>query len=73
MADQPFWADRVHQLGAGPAPVPFADVTPERLAAAIRAALDEPRHRHRATELARLINGEDGAGAVLTRIELTCA
>jgi UDP:flavonoid glycosyltransferase YjiC (YdhE family) len=69
MADQPFWADRVHQLGTGPAPVPFADLTPERLAAAIRAALDEPRYRHRATELAGLINGEDGAGAVLTRIE----
>jgi sterol 3beta-glucosyltransferase len=69
MADQPFWADRVHQLGAGPAPVPFADLTPERLAAAIRAALDEPGHRLRAAELARLINGDDGAGAVLTRIE----
>jgi sterol 3beta-glucosyltransferase len=68
LADQPFWADRVHRLGAGPAPVPFADLAPERLAAAIRAALDEPRHRRRAGELARLINGEDGAGAVLTRI-----
>jgi sterol 3beta-glucosyltransferase len=68
-ADQPFWADRTHRLRAGPAPIPVADLTPERLAAAIRAALDEPQYRHRATELARQINGEDGAGAVLTRIE----
>ena len=69
LADQPFWADRVHDLGAGPAPVPFADLTADRLAAAIRAALDEPRHRDRAAELARLVNGEDGGGAVARRIE----
>ncbi len=69
LADQPFWADRVHHLGAGPAPVPFADLTPERLATAIRAALEEPGHRQRAAELARVVNSEDGAGAVLTRIE----
>jgi UDP:flavonoid glycosyltransferase YjiC (YdhE family) len=69
MADQPFWADRVHHLGAGPAPVPFSDLDPHRLAAAIRAALDEPRHRARAKELARLVNDEDGAGAVVRRIE----
>jgi sterol 3beta-glucosyltransferase len=68
MADQPFWADRVHQLGAGPAPVPFADLTPERLATTLREALDQPRYRHRATELAQLINSEDGAGTILTRI-----
>ncbi|MDQ3901833.1 MAG: hypothetical protein M3319_15790 [Actinomycetota bacterium] len=68
IADQPFWANRVHRLGAGPTPVPFAELTAERLAAAIRAALDQPRHRQRATGLARLINGEDGADAVLTRI-----
>jgi sterol 3beta-glucosyltransferase len=69
MADQPFWAERVHHLGAGPAPVPFADLTPRRLAAAIRAALDEPRQRDRAKELARFVNSEDGAGAVARRIE----
>jgi sterol 3beta-glucosyltransferase len=69
IADQPFWADRIHRLGVGPAPIPFQDLTPGRLAAAIRAALDEPRHRHRATELARMVNAEDGAAAVLTRIE----
>ena len=68
MADQPFWADRVHHLGAGPAPVPFADLTPERLATTIREALDQPRYRDRATELAHLINSEDGADAVQTRI-----
>jgi sterol 3beta-glucosyltransferase len=67
-ADQPFWADRIHHLGAGPAPVPFADLTPERLAATIREALDQPRFRDRATQLAQQINSEDGAEATLTRI-----
>jgi sterol 3beta-glucosyltransferase len=69
LADQPFWGDRVHQLGAGPDPVPFADLSPERLATAIRAAVDDPRYRRRATELAGLLDQDDGAGAVLTRLE----
>ena len=45
IADQPFWAERVHHLGAGPAPIPLADLSPHRLTAAIRAALNEPQHR----------------------------
>jgi sterol 3beta-glucosyltransferase len=69
LADQPFWADRVHRLGAGPAPIPFADLTAQRLAAAIREALEVPRHRARAQELSRLVNAEDGAGAVARRVE----
>jgi hypothetical protein len=35
-ADQPGWARVVHELGAGPAPVPFPALTAERLAAAGR-------------------------------------
>jgi UDP:flavonoid glycosyltransferase YjiC (YdhE family) len=37
--------------------------------ASIRAALDEPQYRPRAKELARVVNAEDGAGAVARRIE----
>jgi sterol 3beta-glucosyltransferase len=69
MTDQPFWAERIHKLGAGPQPIPFEDLTPSRLAVAIRQALDDPRHRDRATELARLVNEDDGAGAVARRID----
>jgi sterol 3beta-glucosyltransferase len=69
MADQPFWAERIHQLDLGPAPIPFAELTPQRLAAAMRAAVDYPRHRQRAKELARDLSAEDGAGAVADRIE----
>jgi UDP:flavonoid glycosyltransferase YjiC (YdhE family) len=69
LADQPFWAKRIHELGAGPAPIPFAELTEDRLAAAIRAAVDDPRHRLRATELAGRLEREDGAAAVLARVE----
>ena len=62
------WADRIRHLGMGPLPVPFADLSAQRLAAAIREALDEP-YRNRARELARLVNAEDGAETVARRIE----
>ncbi|MFE4514657.1 glycosyltransferase, partial [Kitasatospora sp. NPDC056783] len=51
MADQPFWAARLHGLGVAPRPVPFEELTAERLAAAITAALTEPLRR-RAAEVA---------------------
>ncbi len=69
MVDQPFWSERIHNLGVGPQPIPFEDLTPTRLAGAIRQALDDPRHRDRATELARLVSEDDGAGAVARRID----
>ncbi|MEU8971489.1 glycosyltransferase [Streptomyces monashensis] len=67
MADQPFWAARLHRLGVAPRPLPFPDLTAETLAAAITAAAAEPLRR-RATAIARLMSTEDGAGTVLTRI-----
>ncbi|MFF2614248.1 glycosyltransferase [Kitasatospora sp. NPDC058046] len=67
MADQPFWAARLHRLGVAPQPVPFADLTAERLAAAITAALAEPVRR-RTAAVAGLMAGEDGAGAVLAHV-----
>ena len=39
IADQPSWARRVVELGAGPTPIPFGRLTPERLAEAIRQAI----------------------------------
>jgi UDP:flavonoid glycosyltransferase YjiC (YdhE family) len=69
MADQPFWADRLHQLGVAPRPLPFEDLTAEALGAAITACVTEPAHRRRAAELARRIAAEDGAAAVLAHID----
>ena len=69
MADQPFWASRLHQLGVGPRPLPFQDLTAEALGAAIKACVSEPAYRRRAAALARRIAAEDGAATVLAHID----
>ncbi|MFI6514346.1 glycosyltransferase [Spirillospora sp. NPDC050679] len=60
--DQPYWGERVHALGAGPAPLPFKSLTVPRLAARIRAATGDTRHTERAAALGRRIAAEDGVG-----------
>lgn len=70
MADQPFWAARLHRLAVAPRPLPFQELTAESLAAAITACTADPAYRQRAAELARRIGAEDGAAAVLRRCRL---
>jgi len=69
--DQPFWAQRVQEYGAGPAPVPQKRLTAERLACALCEATKSPEiHRH-AAQLGAKIRSEDGvtnAVAFLERI-----
>ncbi|WP_406206468.1 glycosyltransferase [Kitasatospora sp. NBC_01560] len=67
--DAPFWADRLTRLGTAPGPVPFAALTPGRLATAIRQAVDTPHHRTRARAVAATLAAEDGTAAVLTAID----
>jgi sterol 3beta-glucosyltransferase len=69
LADQPFWAHRLHGLGVAPEPVYFGKLTAETLGGALRECLAEPGYRERAVSLARRIAEEDGAAAVLARIE----
>ncbi|WP_413103415.1 glycosyltransferase [Streptomyces sp. Inha503] len=68
MADQPFWAARLHRLGVAPRPLPLEELTAESLGAAITTCLTEPAPVRRATELAEAIATEDGAAAVLAHI-----
>ncbi|MFE5097914.1 glycosyltransferase [Streptomyces sp. NPDC056638] len=68
MADQPFWASRLYELGVARRPVPFQDLTAEALGDAITACLSEPTHRRRAAELARGIAAEDGTASLLAHI-----
>ena len=49
--DQHLWARRVHALGVGPAPIPRAKLTVERLAQAIAQAIGDAQMRERAAEL----------------------
>ncbi|MEU3353963.1 glycosyltransferase [Streptomyces sp. NPDC037389] len=64
LTDQPWWAERLTRLGVSPGVLPFARLTADRLAAALRRATGEPRFARRATELAARLGLEDGAGAV---------
>ncbi|MEE1788301.1 glycosyltransferase [Streptomyces sp. SP17BM10] len=64
MADQPFWAARLAAIGAAPSPIPYADLTAERLAGAIRRAVDDRGHRARAGAAAGLMARECGAARV---------
>jgi hypothetical protein len=57
--DQPFWGAMVARAGAGPTPVPFKQLTAEKLAASILEAL-KPETLERAKELGELIREERG-------------
>ncbi len=64
--DQPFWGQRVADLGVGTAPIPRKQLTVERLAQAIDRAVPDPAIRQRATELGAKIRAEDGVGNVVS-------
>jgi sterol 3beta-glucosyltransferase len=59
-ADQPFWAERVRLLRAGPEPIPQRKLTADRLATAIDQALHDTPMRDRCRELGRKLDAEDG-------------
>jgi UDP:flavonoid glycosyltransferase YjiC (YdhE family) len=62
--DQPFWGSIVAKADAGPAPVPYKELTVDKLVAAIRFAL-EPQVRNRARDLAAKICAENGVEAAV--------
>jgi UDP:flavonoid glycosyltransferase YjiC (YdhE family) len=66
LADQPFWAGRLHALEVAPAPIPLAHLTAGRLARAIRQAVHNPRHRARAQAMAGRLATEDATTPILT-------
>lgn len=62
--DQPFWGERVHARGLGPAPIPVDEFSLDKLVDAIRFMLD-PKVKEHAVELAKAMENEDGVtGAV---------
>ncbi|MFN8387938.1 MAG: hypothetical protein U0X92_16200 [Anaerolineales bacterium] len=68
MTDQPFWARRVHAVGASPKPILVKHLTVERLTQAIiEAGSDKVRQRARA--LGQTINNEDGVMQAVELIE----
>ena len=62
--DQPFWGERVHARGVGPAPIPVDEFGLEKLVDAIYFMLDT-EVKDRASKLAEAMKDEDGVtGAV---------
>lgn len=66
--DQPFWARRLHQIGAGTEPLPRSRLTPRRLAERIASAVSDPQLRTNAANLAASLSAEDGAGATVAAL-----
>lgn len=58
--DQPFWGQRVADLGVGPRPIPRKRLSIERLATAIMAATTDIEMQRRAAMLGERIQAEDG-------------
>ncbi|MFD4395838.1 glycosyltransferase [Kitasatospora sp. NPDC058478] len=70
--DQPFVAAQVAAAGAG-LRVPFARVTPEALAQALRAVLDTADYRHNAVRVGEALRSGGGAAAAADRLEALSA
>jgi UDP:flavonoid glycosyltransferase YjiC (YdhE family) len=58
--DQPFWGQRVADLGAGSKPIARKQLTVERLAHAIQEVVTNEEMRHRAEKLGKQIQNENG-------------
>ncbi|MFD9793162.1 glycosyltransferase [Streptomyces sp. NPDC059070] len=67
--DAGFWAARLTALGVSPGAVPLRALRADRLAGALRAAVERPGFGQRARALAARIGAEDGAAAVLAAVE----
>jgi sterol 3beta-glucosyltransferase len=67
--DQPFWAQRVYELGVGPKPIPRQRLTVDRLAESIRWAVSDMGMRKSAASLGERIRAENGIARAVTIIE----
>ncbi len=67
--DQRLWARRVAELGVGPPPIPRAELTADRLAAAVMSACADGDMRRRAAGLGARIAAEDGAARAADLLE----
>jgi UDP:flavonoid glycosyltransferase YjiC (YdhE family) len=68
-ADQPFWAGRLAALGAATEPIPFRELTVERLADALGRATRDHAHVRVTADAARRMAAEDAAGRAVAVVE----
>lgn len=68
-ADQFFWGWRVEQLGVGSEAIRREDLSPTRLARALRQAIEDSSMRERAAVLGTKLRAEDGVGHAVRALE----
>jgi sterol 3beta-glucosyltransferase len=68
-ADQPFWGQQAYALGVGPAPIPYKEVTTDKLVAAIRKVIADPVMRKTAKAVGEKILAEDGVDRAVGLIQ----
>ena len=66
--DQPFWASRLYQIGAGTKPLPRNQLNAVDLAERITGAVQDSKLRSRAVDLGTWISSEDSAGWTVSAI-----
>lgn len=68
-ADQPAWGKRLEQLGVGTAPIPFAELNAQTLAARIQIIIGTPSMQQKVQDLSQQIQKEDGMAMAIKVIE----
>jgi UDP:flavonoid glycosyltransferase YjiC (YdhE family) len=66
--DQTLWAQRIHDLGAGPRPIHVRWITAKNLGRSIREGLANPSLRHHAQAVSRQLAAEDGLGSAVAQL-----
>lgn len=67
--DQPLWAQRIHDIGVAPAPIPAQDLTVERLTEAVRQLVEDPSLADGARRVAAALAAEDGVERAVELLE----
>ncbi len=67
--DQPFWGQRIADLGVGPAPIPRKRLTVDNLAQAIGRMTTDGEIQRRAEQLGASIRAEDGVARVVELLQ----
>jgi sterol 3beta-glucosyltransferase len=67
--DQFGWGKRIHELNAGPQPLPFKKLTPERLAIHLNELVNTPAYAAGAAALGKRVHSEDGISSAVRTIE----
>lgn len=68
-SDQPFWAKRVAELGAGPKPIPLKRLSTDSLTAALQTAQDDADMRAHAARVGESIRAENGVEEMVRLVE----